>query len=71
MALIQVHEAAWVDPQYTRIALITHATEPERRCIWIVSKANPALGIEVATEFQEGLLKALNIVVFPAPDKAD
>ena len=63
MSLIQVSHETWVDPKYTRIALMTNATEPDRRHIWVVSKATPDLGIEVETRFQGGLLKALGVDV--------
>ncbi len=63
MSLIQVNRETWLDPRYTRIALMTNASEPERRHIWVVSKATPDLGIEVEREFQEQLLGALGVRV--------
>ena len=59
--LIQVNETTWLDPKLTRIALGLNLTEPDRRELWVVSTARPGVGIEVARECQEKLLKAMGV----------
>ena len=61
MSLLQVNETTWVDPRSTRIALMTNATEPERRELWVVLTARPNMGIEVERQYHARLLDAMGV----------
>ena len=59
--LVRINEETLIDPQSARIAMIEGPLELPGRKIWVTSVARPGKAIEVAAEWQDDLLKALQV----------